>query len=208
MTRPRISPLQLLALALALLAAAACFAQDVKDNKMGMSLDEFKTLHAGEFKGLHAAHCYTGHFHKEELFPGIEMCHMPRGDLKLADVSVRDWKAYFYKGNLYRLLYEADPTGYFNIVDVLTNLYGPPLKHAEEQDYAVPDGLGDSSGLEFQFGSGWISGNMHINLWYTETTPDIYETPTRKNCTAEFVLVTVEDQLYKAGMPHPKFNSL
>jgi len=208
MTRPRISTLQLLALALALLAGGVSRAQDVKENKMGMSLDQFKTVHAEQFKGFHAARCYTGHFHKEELFPGIEMCHMPADDLKLADVSVRSWRAYFYQGSLYRILYEVDPQGYFNIVDVLTNLYGPPVKHAEEQDYAVPDDLGDSSGLEFQFGSGWISGNMHVNLWDTETTPDMYETPTRKNCTAEFVLVTVEDQLYKAGMPHPKRNSL
>ena len=198
----------LIALALALLFPSASFAQDVKDNKMGMTLDEFKALHAAQFKGMHAARCYTGHFHKETLSPGEEMCDMPGGDVKLAKVSVRSWKAYFYSGKLYRILYEADPKGYFDIDNVLEDLYGQPLKQPAEKDYAPPDDLSESSGLNFQLGDAWTSGDMHINMWYTEATPDMYETPAKKNCTVEFVLAGVLEQLYKSGKPHKKRVSL
>ena len=47
-------------LLLGLLLSTLCAAQEVKVNKIGMTMDEFKTLHAEQFKnGFHlAAHCY------------------------------------------------------------------------------------------------------------------------------------------------------
>jgi hypothetical protein len=197
---------KLLALAFALLAAAACFAQDVKENKMAMPLAQFQAAHP-------SAHCYAGHFHKEALSPGEEMCRLAGGDLKLANVAVRSWKAYFYNGNLYRLLYEVDPKGYTDLYYVLIDLYGQPVKNAPEKDYAPPDDLSESADYPFQFGDGWRApassgGDMHINMWYTETNPDMYVTPPKKNVTVEFVLQSVLTQLYNSGKPHKKHDSL
>jgi hypothetical protein len=206
--RFRAAALKLITLALALLLASASFAQDVKENKMGMTMDEFKTLHAKQFKGMHVARCYADHFHEEALSPGEQMCYLPGGDVKLAKVSVRSWKAYFYNGMLYRILYKVDPKGYFDIDYVLIDLYGQPLKQPEEKAYAPPDDLSESPGLNFQLGDAWSSGDMHINMWYTESTPEIYETPAKKNCTVEFVLESVLDSLYKSGKPRKRRESL
>jgi hypothetical protein len=237
---------KLLALAFSLLFAAACFAQDVKENKMGMPLAQFKDAH-------HSAHCYTEHFHKEELSPGEEMCRIPGDDLTLANVAVRSWKAYFYEGHLYRLLYEVDPKHYTDLYYVLIDLYGQPVTNAEEKNFAPPADLSESADYPFQFGDGWrapapstastststpnpaksrasnspssaasspapntsapaspssSTGDMHINMWYTEATQPMYETPPKKNVTVEFVLQSVLNQLYKAGKPHKNRESL
>lgn len=227
------------AMSIALLFAAACFAQDVKENKMGMPLAQFKAAHP-------SAHCYADHFHKEDLSPGEEMCRLPGGDLTLANVPVRSWKAYFYNGNLYRLLYEVDPRRYTDIYYVLIDLYGQPVKNAPEKDFAPPDDLSESAEYPFQFGDGWLApavapapasrshsspaspsssspasapssplaapttsnDSMHINMWYTEATQPMYETPPKKNVTVEFVLQSVLAQLYASGKPHKKRESL
>lgn len=197
-------------LAVAFLVGTVSFGQEVKENKMGMTMDEFKTLHADQFKnGFHlGAHCYKSHFRKELYSPDVEMCHMPGAGSKLAEVNVQVWKAYFYKGNLYRILYEVDPKGYYDIYEVLTKLYGQPLKHSEEEDYAVPDDLSDTPRHDFQLGDGWRSGEMRVNIWYTESSPIVYETPTHKNCTVEFVLTNVQSEVYKSGKAPKKRDSL
>jgi hypothetical protein len=202
--------MKLLTLTLAIFVGTLSFGQEVKGNKMGMTLDEFKTLHADQFKnGLHlGARCYQSHFLKEVYSPDVEMCHMPGGGLKLAEVNVHVWKAYFYKGNLYRILYEVDPKGYYDIYDVLIKVYGQPMKHPEEEDYTVPDDLSEPPRPDFQLGAGWRSGDMHVNLWYTESTPIMYETPTYKNCTVEFALMNVQTELYNSGKSHKKRDSL
>lgn len=220
-------------MSIALLFAAACSAQDVKENKMGMPLAQFKSAHP-------SAHCYSAEFHKQPLSPGEEMCRLPGGDLTLANVPVRSWKAYFYNGNLYRLLYEVDPRRYTDIYYVLIDLYGQPVKSAPEKDYAPPDDLSESAEYPFQFGDGWVapaaapaSGShsspaspsastsasspasapssndgMHVNMWYTEATQPMYETPPKKNVTVEFVLQSVLAQLYASGKPHKKREAL
>lgn len=173
---------------------------------MGMSLAQFKAAHS-------SAHCYTGHYHKETLSPGEEMCRLPGGDLKLANVDVRSWKAYFFEGDLYRILYEVDPKHYTDIYYVLIDLYGQPVKDAEEKSFAPPGDLSESAEYPFQFGDGWKApasggGEMHINMWYTEATQAMYETPPKKNVTVEFVLQSVLTDLYNAGKPHKKRESL
>jgi len=183
------------------LAAAPAFAQAVKENTMGMSLGAFQAAHP-------SARCYTGHYKKETLLPGETVCHLHGGDLKLAEISVYAWRAYFYQDKLYRLVYEVEPHGYYNIYDVLVKLYGQPVKEPEEKSYEVPEGLGDSQGVEFQLGSAWLSGDMHVLMWYTETSTEMYTTPVRKKATVEFVLQPVLDQLYKLGLPHKKRDSL
>jgi hypothetical protein len=205
-----VDEMKLLTLTLALLLGTVSRGQEVKGNKMGMTMDEFKALHAEQFKnGFHlVARCYKNHFLTSIDSPDVQMCQMPGGGLKLAEVKVHVWKAYFYKGSLYRILYEVDPKGYDDIHDVLIKMYGQPLAHSEEESYAVPDDLSETPSHDFHFGAGWKAEDMLVNIWYAQSTPIKYETTTYRNCTVEFVLANVQSEVDKAGKNHKKPDSL